>query len=224
MRGLLVIEPLYHQIIAGNKTQTRRSGGLDKVNGSEYLWEITGSEAITQAYPIPYKGIIELTFTTIEHIPHGDMAGNHTEICKPRYKPGEVLYLKEPIILMGGEPVYKFDLHQGDEKRTVIKWSNKLFMATKDARAFIRITNIKCERLLDISDEDCIAEGIERADSFYESFGCKFKNYISEPDFVTPKGSFISLFKFANKMKSNAYTGNPWVWVYDFEYLPDYKF
>jgi hypothetical protein len=28
-----MIEALYHQVIAGNKTQTRRSGGLEEVNG-----------------------------------------------------------------------------------------------------------------------------------------------------------------------------------------------
>lgn len=40
MRGLLAVECMYHQIVAGNKGQTRRSGGLDAINEKPHQWKI----------------------------------------------------------------------------------------------------------------------------------------------------------------------------------------
>jgi hypothetical protein len=207
MRGLLAIEPLYHQIVKGNKTQTRRSGGLDVVNENPDDWEITG-------YTGEMGGdLIEVDFC--------DYMGSQRNIyLKPRYRIGEVLYLKEPYCMdnfgMAGKPYYKYD----DPHPSVIKWKNKLFMPTSAARAFVKITSIKCERLLDISDEDCITEGITNMG--YHGW----KNYLSKSGNeyeLTSKESFLSLFKFANKMKPSAVIPNLWVWAYTFEYLLEFK-
>ena len=97
-------------------------------------------------------------------------------------------------------------------------------MPAKAAREFIRITGIKCERLLDISNEDCIAEGIDVYPSHIIG-GIKYttapyKDYLSDYAFWEPKPSFISLYKFANKVKE---VPNLWVWAYTFEYLPNLK-
>lgn len=40
-------------------------------------------------------------------------------------------------------------------------WTNKMFVASEFMPHHIRITDIKVERLQDISDEDCLKEGIE---------------------------------------------------------------
>jgi len=75
---------------------------------------------------------------------------------KPRYKVGETVYLKEPYF------PYCFEraLYKYDSKNQFGKWSNKLFMPEKYARYFIEITGVRCEQLQDISDEDCMKEGI----------------------------------------------------------------
>lgn len=227
MRGLLAIECLYHQIIAGAKTQTRRSGGLEAIN-DKYIdnWRRVEDGLENGVFSVIFKdGLIG------------------TEICKARYRVGEVMYLKEPIstrkYLIGHTKenglisetwgnLYKYSgkENHGITKEGMImpyiieKWSNKLFIPASAARAFIKITGIRCERLLDISDEDCIAEGIETIEAPGGILDMCYKHYPLNSYILTPKNSFLSLYKFANKVKE---IDNIWVWVYTFEYLKDYK-
>lgn len=258
MRGLLAIEPLYHQIVSGNKTQTRRSGGLEEVNvqgiEGDGLWDWSpddwGIKGATVVHDEVGFGFEAITFI--------NKKDESTVRCKPRYKIGEVLYLKEPFIFLESDKVdfwngyaYKFGARHGAATSDRgcelggpdFKWKNKLFMPAAAARAFIRITGIRCERLMDISDEDCIAEGIEICESIpiqgerYKGY----KNYLRSknggrdmlhsceyyvdmfphrPDLSAKRSSFLSLYKFANKVKE---VPNLWVWVYSFEYIKNYK-
>ena len=226
MRGLLVIEPLYHQIVSGNKTQTRRSGGLEAVNKSPDEHDINGY-GIT--YPDYHIG--EVSFCKKSD---GFIKGHITPIiCKPRYRVGDVLYLKEPFVrvltnsLTPNGYMYKFGVPDGFVgnyfrrqigSNNLAKWPNKLFMPASAARAFIRITGIKCERLLDISDEDCIAEGVERIDDGYKYI--MMANLVTKCE--TPQLAFKSIYRAANKIK-DVDIPNIWVWAYEFEYLKDYK-
>jgi len=217
MRGINFIEEMYHQVIAGRKTMTRRASGLDMVNDTN----IEMNSHVRSPDDWFLCKSTELKYTFIFENKH---TGTH-EFCAPRYKVGEVLYLKEPYIIehlaKGVETInYTFEHNSYDEG---IIFKNKLFMPASAARAFIRITGIRCERLLDISDEDCIAEGV-RAKGI---FGCvnytKSIEYGMEVYGMTPKDSFISLYRFANKIKPTAEIPNLWVWVFSFQYLPDYK-
>lgn len=202
MRGLLMVEPLYHQTIAGNKTMTRRSGGLDAVNSDPDNWAL---QCVRNgcAHFMWMKDSTELA------------------ICSIRYALGEVLYIKEPLFktTLTNELVYMYD--QNNQVREAFKgqWQNKLFMPASAARVFVKITSIKCERLLDISDTDCIAEGIELVDDIFKTY----LDYENKGFQATAKRSFISLYRFANKISAKKEIANLWVWVYSFEYLKNYK-
>lgn len=80
----------------------------------------------------------------------------------------------------------------------------------------IRITNVRVERLQDISDEDCIAEGI----SFYKYNGkihYTFDNKVKKTffKFDTPREAYSALIdKISGK---GTWESNPWVFVYEFE-------
>lgn len=212
MRGLLAIECLYHQIVAGNKIQTRRSGGLEAVN-DKYIdnWRQVSAELENGKLSVVFKnGLIG------------------KEVCKSRYRVGEVLYLKEPTMLFScpvsekERLVYKYELMGDLDLRINGKWSNKLFMAEADARAFIKITGIRCERLLDISYEDCYKEGIHIC-ALPGQAKCTLTDYLCkglQTEDLSPRESFLSLYKFANKVKE---VPNLWVWVYEIEYLKGYK-
>ena len=96
-------------------------------------------------------------------------------------------------------------------------WNNKMFVRADLMPHHIRITDIRVERLQDISDKDCIAEGIE---VFPDSkYGYRFVKgetlhwidadslrqvYASLIDKVSGKGTWES---------------NPYVFVYDFELI-----
>ena len=97
-------------------------------------------------------------------------------------------------------------------------WSNKMFVYAGLMPHQIRITNVRVERLQDISDEDCLREGIYKKtlcppgdiDYFYHSEPrSKWEVYPSARD------AFAGLIdKVSGK---GTWASNPWVFVYEFE-------
>ena len=90
----------------------------------------------------------------------------------------------------------------------------------------IRITGIKCERLQDISDAECMKEGVVGGIIGYYVPGIKCKDwskesYVDTEDgrtwklFPTPREAFASLI---DKVSGRGmWERNPWVVVYEFE-------
>lgn len=92
---------------------------------------------------------------------------------------------------------------------------NKMFVKAELMPHHIRITNIRVERLQDISDEDCLRERIE---GFYgnETNKCKLYNhpYGLDPQ-LTPRTAFA---RFINKAYGKGtWERNPYVFVYEFK-------
>lgn len=104
-------------------------------------------------------------------------------------------------------------------------WRNKLFVRADFMPHHIRITDIKVERLQDISDEDCLREGVELNTRQYEYDGtkkycvCGLKHWraIGCTDFDTPREAFAALIdKVSGK---GTWESNPYVFVYEFELI-----
>lgn len=99
-------------------------------------------------------------------------------------------------------------------------WNNKMFVRADLMPHHIRITNIKVERLQEITDEDCLKEGVyidESSPSCYQPF-FTFKNSLVQG---TPLGWDNARDAFAALIdkvgKKGDWDKNPWVFVYDFE-------
>lgn len=99
--------------------------------------------------------------------------------------------------------------------------SNKMFVRADLMPHHIRITNIRVERLQDISEEDCMAEGIRRFGKEYVRFKKEYcytcQNYAVTDfySFSTPREAYAALIdKISGK---GTWESNPWVFVYDFE-------
>lgn len=99
--------------------------------------------------------------------------------------------------------------------------SNKMFVRGDLMPHHIRITNIRVERLQDISEEDCMAEGIRRFGKEYVRFKKEYcytcQNYAVTDfySFSTPREAYAALIdKISGK---GTWESNPWVFVYDFE-------
>lgn len=93
-------------------------------------------------------------------------------------------------------------------------WTNKMLAKAELMPHQIRITGIKCERLQDISEEDCMKEGILGDAEYdkYEVYGL-FGN--SDDGFDTPREAFASLI---DKVSGRGtWKRNPWVAAYEFE-------
>ena len=96
-------------------------------------------------------------------------------------------------------------------------WGNKMFTKAALMPHHIKITDIKVERLQDISDEDCLKEGIYKGrcgsadthfmDAYY------YKGDIQP--YCTPREAFAALIdKVSGK---GTWESNPYVFVYEFE-------
>lgn len=87
-------------------------------------------------------------------------------------------------------------------------WTNKMLTKAELMPHQIRITGIKCERLQDISEEDCMKEGILGDVEYdkYEVYGL-FGN--SDDGFDTPREAFASLIdKVSGRGRGNAIRGS----------------
>lgn len=82
----------------------------------------------------------------------------------------------------------------------------------------IRITNIKVERLQDISDEDCIKEGLtQKPDPFIGEDEMVYCFQGSDINYAYPSTCFAALIdKISGK---GAWGSNPYVFVYEFELI-----
>ena len=97
-------------------------------------------------------------------------------------------------------------------------FNNKMFVAADMMIHQIRITDVRIERLQDISDEDCLKEGIQKMLT-----GCEYYQYsFCDNDkggvwnnYKTPREAFAHLI---NKVsRKDVWQENPYVFVYDFE-------
>lgn len=92
---------------------------------------------------------------------------------------------------------------------------NKMFVKANLMPHRIRITNIRIERLQDISEEDCIAEGIWRDDNVGLEGVTYWYHGLANSSFRTAKEAYAALIdKISGK---GTWKINPWVFVYDFE-------
>lgn len=98
-------------------------------------------------------------------------------------------------------------------------WTNKLFVKPELMLHFIRITNVRIERLQEISDKDCLAEGIIKGQC--GSADTHFMNAYYVPKeiqpYCTPKEAYSELIDKVGK--KGDWESNPYVFVYEFELI-----
>ena len=136
---------------------------------------------------------------------------------KAPYKVGEVVAIAQSYKDLGwkGDEIWR-DPKSLDGKG-VIKhspgWKNKMFVRAEACTTRIRITDIRIERLQDISDEDCMREGIFDL----EPYGIRPKFTANKLGnvFFTEKEAFAALIdKVSGK---GTWERNPWVFAYTYE-------
>ena len=97
-----------------------------------------------------------------------------------------------------------------------IGWDNKMFVRANLMPHKIRITNVRIEQLQDISDEDCLKEGLEW-DGVASQYYVNYQKEIGHKMFLgkTLREAFSHLIdKVSGK---GTWKSNPYVFAYDFE-------
>lgn len=135
--------------------------------------------------------------------------------CKPEYVIGDILYVREtfvshtrmkfkqPYMFPSGQTYkkYKADGEIKYENGEVIKWTPSIHMPKEFARIFLKVTNVRVERVQSISNKEAILEGSNSNGLFI------------------PRYYFEKIWDLAYKNRGYGWTNNPWVWVYELEIL-----
>lgn len=133
---------------------------------------------------------------------------------KPRYNVGEIVAIAQAykdILETLPEPYRrKSDGWISTEILESIGFRNKLYVKPILMPLQIKILGVRAERLQDISDEDCIKEGIERN-------GLCYFNGVHTHSFLTPREAYKALINSIDG--KDTWDNNPWVWVYDYELI-----
>ena len=194
-------------VIARTKTMTRR---VDKKLNHPLVTDIS-------EWGIDDKGKCYLTITYSTGL---------TEDVYPAYQIGEEIAIAQPYKVTAQQNREWLDLQLAANVQYIGElmysggWENKMFVSAYYCPNRIRIKNIKAERLQDISDEDCIREGIttitEGKNEVGNAYGWDVKIDALERDsFFTPRAAFAALIdKVSGK---GTWERNPWVFVYEFE-------
>lgn len=97
-------------------------------------------------------------------------------------------------------------------------WSNKMFVKPELMPHQIRMKNVRIERLQDISDEDCLAEGIE-FDAKAKSFYCGMNVLNNSKIWLgcTPREAYATLIDKVGK--KGDWKRNPYVFVDEFKLI-----
>lgn len=186
-------------VIKGRKTMTRRI-------------ELIGSEQNIIA-----PGIFEVTSRCIKVRQNGQLIMS----VPLRYKVGEIVAVAQSYENAGVDPEYPIEGVQLAKEHA--GWRNKMFVSAKLMPYRIRITGVRCERLQDISDEDCMKEGIIKV---LDAFGNPSGYYTALEGTTkpalrmyanTPREAFASLIDRVSG--KGTWKKNPWVVAYEFELL-----
>ncbi|SOD42428.1 hypothetical protein [Nitrosovibrio sp. Nv4] len=198
-RPILFSAPMVRALLEGRKTQTRRI-----VKGAALEWLAPG-------------------MFTCECV-----ASPENHLC-PHGRPGDRLWVKEtwqvfrpgsetPILgrmkeQPGGIVCMSYAASEDERvaeyphaKRFNGPWRPSIFMPRWASRILLEITDIRVERLQDISEEDAIAEGVQITD---EWTGCA----------EDLNGSHVQAYRHLWESINGAgsWDANPWVWVVEFK-------
>jgi hypothetical protein len=204
-RPILFSGPMVRAILDGSKTQTRRT-----------------FKGTTE-----HKGPYNPAYMEVHQ-----QANGWGSIC-PHGTPGDRLWVRETFAMneaKAGPPVvYRADHgeaqsvfverpHSAEWDVVVTRWRPSIFMPRAASRILLEITDVRVQRLQEISEEDARAEGIE----YSEGYSVRQHAHVglAEGDWIPnapPIPSFRSLWDTIHGPGS--WDANPWVWAITFQRL-----
>lgn len=220
-------EVMVKSLLQNLKQMTRRTKGLELVNQNPDDWEFVHILNL----PLENRYMVEFRNTK---------TGKYGTLMIP-FSIGDQLWVKETYTTLVPEHfveplktkyVYKADCDAESEqtRREYVaqgypyKWITGRYMPKAAARIWLKVTDIKCERLQSISHKDCIAEGIlplNMSAAQLAEQGQRYFDY-SKPkqhfvDGLDPFWSFNSLWCRING--GDSWEANPWVFAYTFKQI-----
>lgn len=205
MKPILFSTPMVRAILDGKKTQTRR---VVKPQPPEELFEgpywYEPGVANKDGELEPGKPIYGISATD------GEWG------IKCPYHPGQILWVRETfcevpyehnhVPIKGGHITIPKYAYKADSERDYTGiWKPSIHMPREAARIFLRVTDVRVERLRDMPLLDVWAEGTPQMPGN------------TDPDGAVNHEDFKYLWDKLNAKRGYGWDKNPWVWVYTFE-------
>ncbi|MFT5760947.1 MAG: hypothetical protein ACI8WA_000048 [Polaribacter sp.] len=224
---ILFSTDMVNAILEGRKTQTRRTNRLNEINKNPENWKLLTT------FDNPDDNNSAL-YTRDEKLILGfkSLSDVYLDILCPFGKKGDILWVRESfytasnynhwnprlLINCNVEIFYKADIQNSSIKQPLNRGKKRpsIHMPKEACRIFLKVTNVRVERLNDISESDAIAEGVECFGKNRNGFDL-YKDYRDKypTPFFNPINSFRSLWISING--DDSWILNPFVWVIEFE-------
>ena len=206
---------LTQAVLEGKKTMTRRI-----IPDIEIDWVRRGRVTL------PVGGFEnDVLFMDVRSILHDAGISDYSAPAKyqPRYERGEEVAVAQCYKDIDYRGIVAFedasDIQPGMVRPIPAQdsagWTNKMFVRADLMEETIRITDIQLQRLNNITDEDCLKEGVEKWIDCYIVSGIMENQGKNNVCFDTPREAFAALIdRISGK---GTWQRNPWVYVYTFE-------
>lgn len=229
-KPILFSTPMVQAILDDRKTQTRRIMKPQIIDCSVNHREYSGASWRNE--------YISLACGKDSNEWYCRLCGNGilstgSSMYKCKYKVGDVLWVREtwtdPTPDKSGYPIlYKADFpitYNGSESDPTevvtlnsedYRWKPSIHMPKEACRLFLKVTNVRVEKLHEITEEDAINEGIERRIDETSVLPVSYKIYGTDNWWdESPIISFQSLWQSINGEQS--WKEDPFVWVIEFQ-------
>lgn len=151
-------------------------------------------------------------FVDKEHMEQLSTAERTCPICT-----GDILYVRETW-KEAPKGYYYYEDWQKDDIADVTKWKPSIHMPKEAARIWLKVTDVRVERLQEITDEQAKREGIQY-DECPTGFAWKQETDMHNC-YTTPIGAMQALWNSTIKksdLDRYGWDASPWVWVIEFE-------
>lgn len=135
--------------------------------------------------------------------------------------PGDLLYVRETWCkgyLMNAKERYYY---KADDNDFLCTWHPSIHMPKESARIWLKVTDVRVERLKDMTDNDALKEGAEGVRCDHAGLGaygctdCMNTGWL-EPPLLEFMGIWDSTIK-KSDLDRYGWNASPWVWVIEFE-------
>lgn len=133
---------------------------------------------------------------------------DHGNEIKWPYQIGDLVFVKESFNECRGQTYYR----ETDFTKEFLKyrpWKPAQHMKQIQSRITLRIKDISVERLQDISEKDCWAEGVGDSNFSFSELSSLKKTSLQD--------GFANLWNETHKKLEEKWEANPWVWKIEFE-------
>lgn len=218
-RPILFSGPMVRAILEGRKTQTRRIIKPQPPDGAHPFFILCSNYEKDEGRWRFAANKDHLSETVLGPI-----------TC-PYGKPGDRLWVREGHALDGSQVFYRAGHAEAESSgpRVDIRWRPSIFMPRWASRITLEITGVRVERLQEISEADCLEEGIIHAGWDPERYGSVVECYRdlwqsingNRPKLPRNLNSrrYARVKAWLEKHPDTSWDANPWVWVVEFRWL-----